>query len=484
MLVTSFKFLIFFLVFFILYWLPISKGSRWYQNILLLCGSIAFYIFTDFQMLPLIVVSTIVFYFLGVGIEKNEDKILADIYKYAGILMALSLLVYFKYNHFFISSFVKVFGWIGLHVNMSSFKVLIPLGLSYYVFKMISYLIEIYRGKISASRDMVAFAAYISFFPTISAGPIDRPNTFLSQLSQRRVFKYEMGVDGIRQILWGVFKKCVVADFCAVHFVDEVWMNIGGCSSLILFAAMFVYAFQVYCDFSGYSDIAIGISKLLGIKVTKNFNHPFFATNIAEFWRRWHISLTGWLTDYVFLPLNMLFRNMNKFGVFLAIMINMILVGMWHGECMRYVYFGIFHGLLFAPLVFSGKMNKKEKEHIGLWGLPSLTDFMKMLGVFSLYSLSTCLYRAEDMEQLYAFFNQMLSFNVANNLNGPFMLTIMATLFLLVMLLEWYTRKKDFPLQSIDSLPIYVRFVFYALILVSFMFLAPSGSPQFIYQQF
>ncbi|KAA6306840.1 Peptidoglycan O-acetyltransferase, partial [termite gut metagenome] len=230
--------------------------------------------------------------------------------------------------------------------NWSTFNIIMPLGISFFTFKLISYVIEVHRQHIEPTTDVVTFATYVAFFPTIMSGPIDRPNSFIPQLQSKRIFNYDLAVDGCRQILWGMFKKMVVADNCATA-VNKIWTEYQGESGGQLLLVAVLFAFQLYADFSGYSDMAIGVGKLLGFKITKNFNYPFFKTNIAEFWRGWHISLTSWLTDYVFMPLNIKFRSIGKWGTIVAIIITFVLVGLWHGANWTFAVFGLYHGLLY-----------------------------------------------------------------------------------------------------------------------------------------
>ena len=385
MAINSLVFFVFFSVVFVLYYMPfLKKGYGTYQNVILLLSSYFFYSYTDLRMLPLLLVVTAVFYLIGIGIEKNEDKPLADRLLLLGIVLGVGMLVYFKYTNFFIQSFSNLLNSIGLHTSWPSLKIIVPLGISFFTFRLVSYVIEVHRGMMSATHDIIAFASYVAFFPCMLSGPIDRPNIFIPQLEKKREFDYSFAVDGMRQILWGLFKKMVVADGLA-HFVDlylgDSHMAASGSTTIVVALA---YTFQIYADFSGYSDMAIGVGKLLNLKVAKNFNNPFFALNIADFWRRWHMSLTTWVTDYVFTPLCFSFRKNRQWGMIAAIIINFLIVGLWHGASWNYVLYGFYHGLLFVPLILMGKMSTVSDIQTNRWGLPTISNWLKMLQFLTL----------------------------------------------------------------------------------------------------
>src|SRR5690554_5687216 len=358
MVINSLSFLFFFTVLFLVYYFPL-KNKKVSQNWCLLISSYIFYGITDLRMLPIIFGATIVFYVLGIIINKSSQKS-ASLFTVIGVLVGVGMLVYFKYLNFFINSFETLITSLGLSATITALNILFPLGVCFFTFRLISYLIEINRGKIEPTRDFVAFAAYIAFFPTLLAGPIDRPNDFLPQLKSARVFDYNMAMDGTRQILWGIFKKMVIADNMAL-FIGSVWGNLGDQNATTLLIAALAYPIQLYADFSGYSDMAIGVGKILGIRVAINFRYPFFARNVAKYWRSWHMSLTSWITDYVFMPLNVKFRKLGDLGLISAVIINMIIIGIWHGANWTFAVFGLYHGLLFVPLILSGSFGKRKK---------------------------------------------------------------------------------------------------------------------------
>ncbi|GHV69695.1 hypothetical protein FACS1894199_18770 [Bacteroidia bacterium] len=313
MIFNSIEFVIFFVILFALYYFAF-KGKTKAQNILLLVASYVFYAWADWRILPLLIISTLVFYGLGIAIFNAKSSKRKSLLSTIGVVFGIAVLGYFKYTNFFISSFKDLFDSIGLQTNLHSFKIIFPIGISFYTFRLLSYVIDINRGKYEPTRDIVAFSTYVAFFPCILSGPIDRPNMLIPQLQNKRTFDHSLAVDGMRQILWGLFKKIVIADNCAI-IADEIFTNYGDYSGSTLAVGAIFYSFQMYADFSGYTDMAIGVGKLLGFRLTKNFNYPLFAQNIADFWRRWHISLTSWLTDYVFMPLNVRWRDWGKWGM-------------------------------------------------------------------------------------------------------------------------------------------------------------------------
>lgn len=484
MLFNSIEFVLFFVVVFFLYHFVLREKTK-PQNILLLAASYFFYGYTDLSMLWLLVAVTLVFYVLGLVIGNAKTEKMNTFWSVLGIVLGVGVLVYFKYLNFFINSFVALFESMGLHTNIHTFNIVMPLGVSFFTFRLISYVVEIRRGTLEPTRDIIAFATYISFFPCILSGPIDRPD-FMDQLQKKRSFDYDMAVDGLRQILWGLFKKMVIADNCA-KYVDEIWngYSIHNGSTLILAAVL--YSFQLYADFSGYSDMAIGVGKLLGFRITQNFKYPFFATNIAEFWRRWHISLTSWVTDYVFMPLNMMFRNMKKFGVILAILINMLIVGMWHEANLTCVVYGLYHGLLFIPLILSGSFNRKTKLQTTRLGLPKIGDFGKMLLTFVLVTLSFIIFRAQNIRQAWDFIVVMFTKDVFStpqliSFTGTYYIPLLVNI-VFMFVLEWIQREKEHALDFSNIKNHVPKFAIYFAIIMMICWLGGQAET-FLYFQY
>jgi D-alanyl-lipoteichoic acid acyltransferase DltB (MBOAT superfamily) len=488
MIFNSIEFIVFFVTFFVIYYSVLKEKTK-SQNILLLLASYVFYAYANWKILPLLIVSTLVFYVLGIAVfnEKNQKR--KSWLTTLGVVVGVGILLYFKYTNFFISSFKDLFESIGLQTNLHTFNIIIPIGISFYTFRLLSYLIDINRGKYEPTRDIVAFSAYVAFFPCILSGPIDRPNTLIPQLQTKRVFDYALAVDGCRQILWGLFKKAVIADRCAM-LTNEIFnnsINLPGGSTL-LFGAI-VYTFQMYADFSGYSDMAIGISKLLGFKVTRNFNYPFFAQNIADFWRRWHISLTSWLTDYVFMPLNVKWRNWGNWGIISAIIINLLVCGLWHGAYWTFAFFGLYHGLLFIPLILSGAMFKKTKPETYKWGFPKIKTLVRMILTFILVAFGMIIFLADNISQAFDYITNICSsslFSVPDfyKIYRPSMFLAIFFVIPVLLIIEWLQRTKEHPLKIDNIKSFALRWgIYYALIFAIILFGAREAN-QFMYFQF
>lgn len=482
MIFTSFTFLVFFCVVFLVYHVLLKERTK-LQNVLLLVASYFFYGYADWRMLPILLVATMIYYVLGICIEQANDK-RASLLKTIGVVIGILVLGYFKYFNFFVDSFAALLNSCGMNVHAHTFDIIMPLGISFFTFRLLSYVIEINRRRISACRDIVNFATYVSFFPSILSGPIDRPNSFLPQLEKTRRFDYAITVDGCRQILWGVFKKVVIADNLA-KYVDPIWNNIADQSGSTLVLGIILYYIQLYADFSGYTDMAIGLSKTLGIKIANNFKTPLFALNISDYWKRWHISLTSWLTDYIFMPLNVRYRDAGKWGVVLAIMVTLTVSGLWHGANWTYVLWGVYHGLLYIPLILLGAFYKKAKIKTNRLGLPVLKDVGRMLLTTTLVSIGLILFRAPDLHAVWEYVcgicdGSILSFpNLINRYYYiPMMLAVFSMLFM-----EWKNRDNAHGL-ILEKLNLkWLRYLIYYFLII--LILLNIGEEQtFVYFQF
>lgn len=483
MAINSFSFLLFFVIFFLVYYFPLKEKTN-AQNGWLLISSYIFYGIADWKMLPVLLTATLLFYALGILIQQSSEK-RASFFTTLGIIAGVGMLFYFKYLNFFADSFVRLFTSLGLKIHPFTIQILFPLGISFFTFRLISYVIEVHRGKMEPTRDLVAFASYIAFFPTLMAGPIDRPNYFIPQLQSTRSFNYEMAMDGTRQLLWGIFKKMVIADNMAL-FLGSVWSDVAGQNATTLLLAALVFPIQLYADFSGYSDMAIGVGKILGFRVAVNFRYPFFARDIAEYWRSWHMSLTSWVTDYVFMPLNVRFRSWGRSGLLLAVIINMFVIGVWHGANWTYALFGLYHGLLFIPLIDSGSFGRKSKLTSNALGLPSMKDFIKMTATFLLVAFGLIIFNAQSAGQALLFLKGLFHFSnmTAITAEGLRMLLLSLIFAALMFVAEWKQRDKEYALQ-IDALIQwkYLRYALYWLLLIGIVLF--SGEEQtFIYMQF
>lgn len=488
MVVNSYSFLLFFVVVFIVYYLPVCKKTPLFQNTWLLLVSYFFYGYADWRMIPLLLGTTMVFWLIGLWLshqmEKGNTKAASRITTFS-VILGIGILLYFKYLNFFIDSLAELLQAIGLQVSWTTLNIILPIGVSFFTFKLISYIIEIHREHIQPSRDLTEFAAYIAFFPTILSGPIDRPDKFLPQMKQVHTLDYSLAADGCRQILWGMFTKMIIADNLAI-ITNQAWAGYDHLPSTMLLIAALLYPIHLYADFDGYSNMAIGVGKILGYRVNRNFNHPFLARNMAEFWRRWHMSLTGWITDYVFMPLNIAFRNIGNTGIILAAMINLTLIGLWHGANWTFGVFGFYHGLLFIPLIISGAFGKNKKLKENSHGLPFLKDFGKMCLTFCLWALSLVFFRADNISQAFGFMYSMLT----NGLAGASIIDTYGKLYILfglmLLAIEWIQRKQEHALQLQNFHFLSQRSVRYALYLfIILLIITFTGKSQaFIYFQF
>ena len=477
MLLNSYYFIAFFSIVFILYWFFLK--TKTVQNGLLLLASYVFYASWSFNFLFLLIATTVIVYFVGERMKTAQEKKKVWWLR-AGILVTISQLIYFKYSNFFIENFNDFLINFGVKSNLQLLKLVFPIGISFYSFRMMGYLLDIKNKKLKTEASLLDFSVFVAFFPCIIAGPIDKSTPFIKQLHVKREFSSEQFTDGWRQILWGLFKKLVVADNIATitgpMFAD--YQNVNGSA---LFVGAVLYFIQIYSDFSGYSDMAIGISKLLGIKVQPNFNFPLFAQNVADYWRRWHISLTGWLTEYVFTPLSIRFRDYGKWGLIIAIIVNFLVVGFWHGAEWHYIFHGLVSGLMFIPMILNGTMNKKVKPSNKI--IPPIKELWKIGFTFICFTLLMILFSVKDMEMAFTTYKKIFSLSFFQLPNFKLQKEVFL-LILLMMLIEWIGRDKEFAIKdTFSAKPRILRWGFYyVLVFLIFLFyIAPKG---FIYAQF
>lgn len=486
MIFNSLAFATFFLSFFILYWFVFKQNLK-LQNLLVLAGSYFFYGWWNWRFLSLLIGSSLLNYFLGIFISKSTNPKHKKWLLWLGLLQGIGGLIFFKYYNFFVSSFVDAFAGLNIHLHANTLQLILPLGISFYTFRVISYLLDIDKGKITPCTDWVVFFSYVAFFPSLISGPIDKAKLLIPQLEKKRVFNQDQFNDGLRQFLWGLFKKTVVADNCAI-VANDIFDNYQNLPASSLVIGAFFYMVQLYADFSGYSDMAIGIAKLLGFNITKNFNYPFFAQNIADYWRRWHMSLTSWLTEYVFTPLSITFRDYGKFGLCLAIIINFTICGIWHGANWTFVLFGFIHGCYFIPLIIRGTLFKKIKTSDKKM-LPSLKESSNMLGTFTLVVLAEIMFRADSVAHAFDYYKHLFSlsiFSLPVLSNG--MTTATCIGFMLIMIItEWLQRSKDHALQF-EPNPSQSRFYFqtaaFSLLIWAVVLWSVTDNKSFIYFQF
>jgi len=466
---TSIAFTIFFPTVFGLYW--ISQNLK-LQNILLLLASYVFYGFWDWRFLALLIGSSAIAYFLGIKIGENEGgkkKIFVNI----GLVLAIGTLFYFKYFNFFIDSFAELFGI----KNILTLNIALPLGISFYTFRIISYFLDIKNKKLKLETDVLVFFNYIAFCPSMTSGPIDRGNLLFPQLKKERVFTFENGADAARQILYGAFKKLVVAN-SITPITQEIFQNYHHASgSTVAFGAI-LFLFQIYADFSGYSDMAIGFARLLGIKITKNFAFPLFAQNIAEYWRKWHISLTSWLTDYVFTPLVIQFRDYGKKGLIAAIILNFVLIGAWHGPRYTFILFGLLHGLYYIPLIVTNKLNKKKKF---TKSVPTFQELGNILLTMIMVCFAFILFAAPTLTDAIGMYGRIFSLSLFSI--PKFIQVKILGLIGIIILIDWLNKDKEHGLEISRFKPV-TRRLFYIFLIFMIMYYGVFGNGSFIYEQF
>ncbi len=478
MLFNSIEYIFFLPIVFAIYWM--LRNRLRLQNLFVVLASYVFYGWWDWRFLILIAITSFCSWGSGLLIQQsaisNQSSVKSKFWLTANIVLNLGILVTFKYYDFFMSEFGALFG---ICTESLLLRIILPVGISFYTFQALSYSIDVYRGNIKPTKDIIAFFAFISFFPQLVAGPIERATNLLPQFLQKRTFSYEQGVDGMRQILWGLFKKIVIADNCAMY-VDQVWATCDTQSGSTLLLAAILFTFQIYGDFSGYSDIAIGTAKLFGIKLMRNFNNPYFSRDIAEFWRRWHISLTTWFRDYVYIPLGG--SRVSKAKIVRNTFVIFLLSGFWHGANWTFIAWGAYHAVLFLPLILLG-MNRKYTNQVaeGRW-LPTWKETGQILLTFMLAVVGWIIFRATSITEAWSIVKGICDVSL---FSMPMVIVGVkrTSLFIVVMLIvEWIDRDKEHGL-SLNRLPQWARVVtLYGLILIMLEFMGHSQS--FIYFQF
>jgi D-alanyl-lipoteichoic acid acyltransferase DltB (MBOAT superfamily) len=477
MLFNSLEFLIFLPIVFILYWYGFNK-TLWSRNAFLLVSSYLFYGWWDWRFLFLIAFSSFADYLIGLNIGQTEDNIKRKALLIFSLIINLGVLGFFKYFNFFQQEFINLFASFGMKLSPWSLQIVLPVGISFYTFQTLSYTIDIYRKNLDPTKDWLAFFAYVSFFPQLVAGPIERATRLLPQFKNRTKFNLIQAKDGLRQMLWGFFKKVIVADNCAM-IVQNIFENHESMDSITLMYGAILFAFQIYGDFSGYSDIAIGTARLFGFDLMRNFAYPYFSRDIAEFWRRWHISLSTWFRDYVYIPFGgsrggkvMQFRN---------VMIIFLVSGFWHGANWTFIIWGALHAIMFLPLMFFNRNRKNIQIAGNSTYLPSIREFISMLGTFLTTSLAWIFFRSDSVSQAFAYLNgifdsQNFQFNLPQGLSPLLFILLLITI-------EWLQRKKEHGLM-IESLRLPFRWsIYYALVLIIMIF-KPQEQSEFIYFQF
>lgn len=487
MLFNSIQFAVFLPIVFLLYWFVFdrfiskSKYQLRLQNIFIVVSSYVFYGWWDWRFLLLIAFTSFCSWGSGLLIGKAQTKKRAKTWMWLNIILNLGILALFKYYDFFVVEFAQLFQ---LSTEGLLIKVILPVGISFYTFQALSYSIDIYRGKIEPTKDIVAFFAFISFFPQLVAGPIERASSLLPQFLKKRKFDYDTAMEGMRQILWGLFKKLLIANNCA-YAVDSVFYlhsrtQIPG-SDLLLTAILF--SFQIYADFSGYSDIAIGTAKLFGIKLSRNFNNPYFSRNVSEFWRRWHISLMSWFRDYVYIPLGG--NQRSKLRTIINVFVVFLLSGMWHGANWTFIVWGLYHAVLFLPTVLMGRKSQADIVAKGRI-LPSWKEMGQMFFTFCLVLFGWILFRSESISDFVQYCEELCQMGT---LRACYRLFIQSDIwpkmvFIIIMLVvEWLQRDKEHGLV-LDKMKPWLRWVICFIIVLMIACFTDNEIRSFIYFQF
>lgn len=482
MLFNSIDFAIFLPIVFLLYWFVTNKNLK-FQNLLIVVASYVFYGWWDWKFLSLIVFSTFVDYTVGRKLRNEESQLKRKMLLWTSILVNLGFLGFFKYYNFFLDNFITAFSFFGQEIQSNSLNIILPVGISFYTFQTLSYTIDVYKRKLEPTNDFIAFSAFVSFFPQLVAGPIERATHLLPQFYKKRTFDYSKAVDGMRQILWGLFKKIVIADNCA-EYANQIFNNSADMNGSTLILGALFFTFQIYGDFSGYSDIAIGTSRLFGFDLMRNFNFPYFSRDIAEFWRRWHISLSTWFRDYLYIPLGgsrggTWMKVRNTFIIF-------IVSGFWHGANWTFIVWGTLNAIYFLPLLLTNN-NRNNLETVAHGKLfPSLKEILYMSLTFGLTMFAWIFFRAENIGHAISYISEILSSSLFSIPKFVGMYNAVSTIILIgvFVLIEWLGRDGQYAISNLGlkwKRPIRYA-MYYAIIIVIFWF--GGKEQQFIYFQF
>jgi D-alanyl-lipoteichoic acid acyltransferase DltB (MBOAT superfamily) len=482
MLFNSISFALFLPIAFTIYWLLSNKFER-FQNLFLLAASYFFYSCWDWKFLFLLIFSTLLDFFTGLRMFDSTSVRNKKIWFWISIIVNLGFLGVFKYYNFFIQSFTEGVAGVGFSIHPMTLNIILPIGISFYTFHGLSYVIDIYKDRIQPERNFIDYAVFVSFFPLLVAGPIERSTHLLPQFKQKRVFDAQKAYNGLRQILWGLFKKILVADLCA-EYANTIFnngQNYNGSTHLL--GAVF-FAFQIYCDFSGYSDIALGTSRLFGIELLKNFNFPYFSRDIAEFWRRWHISLSTWFRDYLYIPLGgskvgTLMKVRNTFIIF-------IISGFWHGANWTFIFWGLLNAIFIIPSVIF-KTNRTNLDIVAKGKtFPSFLEFLSIFATFSITVFAWIFFRAKSLTDAFDYIKIIFSKSLFATPNFENIDTIGPSIFFIFMLivLEWNARQTNFALDRF-ALGWYKPFRWFFYMTICILIVVFKGKPQeFIYFQF
>jgi len=483
MLFNSIDFAVFLPIVFVLYWFVTNHNLK-LQNALIVAASYVFYGWWDWRFLSLIIFSTVLDYSIGRKLKYEENQKTRKVLLWASIIVNLGFLGFFKYYNFFLDNFIAAFSFFGQEIQRNSLNIILPVGISFYTFQTLSYTIDVYKKKLEPTEDFIAFSAFVCFFPQLVAGPIERATNLLPQFYKKRSFEYDKAVDGMRQILWGLFKKVVIADNCA-EYANLIFNNYQDYNGSTLLLGAIFFTFQIYGDFSGYSDIAIGTSRLFGFNLMQNFATPYFSRDIAEFWRRWHISLSTWFRDYLYIPLGgsrggTWMKVRNTFIIFLV-------SGFWHGANWTFIVWGGLNALYFLPLL----LLKRNRTNLGVVAegtmLPSLKELLQMGTTFLLTVLAWVFFRAESVSHAMKYLYRLLSepiIQIPNFSDRRSALTVIIILGL-TLIVEWYSRNESHAISKLSNLGPLHRWAYYMVLFVCILFYRQSAQKiEFIYFQF
>ncbi len=476
---NSLDFAVFLPIVFMLYWFVTNKNLG-LQNALIVAASYVFYCWWDWRFLALIIFSSLVDYCIGRFLTQEERTPWRKLYLWLSILVNLGFLGFFKYYNFFIDNFIEAFSFFGASIQPNTLNIILPVGISFYTFQTLSYTIDVYKRKLEPTQDIVSFLAFVSFFPQLVAGPIERATDLLPQFYKKREFHYSRAVDGCRQILWGLFKKVVIADQCA-QYANDIFNNSTGYSGSTLVMGALFFTFQIYGDFSGYSDIAIGTSRLFGFDLKQNFATPYFSRDIAEFWRSWHISLSTWFRDYLYIPLGgsrggTWMKVRNTFIIFLV-------SGFWHGANWTFIIWGLLNAIYFLPLL----LTNRNRNHLGVVAtnsyLPSLKEGLSILGTFGITVFAWIFFRANSLGHAMVYIEDIFStglFALPEIRPSDLIVTI-----IIFMSVEWLGRRDKHALENI-LVQRYrvVKWSFYLLLFALILVYSNESTQEFIYFQF
>jgi alginate O-acetyltransferase complex protein AlgI len=484
MLFNSIDFAIFLPIVFILYWFVANRNLK-VQNFLLLIASYVFYAWWDWRFLSLIVLSTFIDYAVSHGLKNQLDPKKRKLLLSISVTGNLLFLGFFKYFNFFLDNFITAFTFFGMEMQPTSLNIVLPVGISFYTFQNLSYIIDVYYKKLEPAEDFITFAAFITFFPQLVAGPIERATNFLPQFYKKRVFDKNAAIDGLGQMVWGFFKKIVIADNCS-RVVNVIFADYTDYSGSTLLLGAILFAFQIYCDFSGYSDIAVGTARLFGFNLMRNFAFPYFSRDVAEFWRRWHISLSTWFRDYVYIPLGGSRGTLRK--TLLNTLIIFTVSGFWHGANWTFIIWGALHACYFIPLLVTNR-NRKNTDIVAQGKLIfNFTEFLQMLMTFSLVTFAWIFFRAASVSDAFHYIGGIFSPSLFT-VPAIFPVDFLVILFAFVAI-EWFSRERMHPLEvklydgQVSKVATYLKPVAVSMLLWSIILWGAFDNKEFIYFQF